>query len=183
MKKNTAILIGVAVIIVLVVGGFALFHKSDNKTPATTTSSAAQKTTASTADNAVFVTKNDSALGAYLADPSGKPLYTYDKDAANTSNCTGSCLSNWPAYQATSSSASLPSGVSTIKRTDNGQTQYTYNGMPLYYFTGDTAGNVTGNGVEIFTVAKPASSSSSSTSPSSNPSTQQDTGSSSPYNY
>lgn len=103
----------------------------------------------------VITTKTDPTLGNYLADANGKALYTYGQDSADTSNCTGSCLAVWPAYKATSSSASLPANVGTFTRAD-GTVQYTYKKMPLYYYTGDTAaGQVTGDGVNGFSVAKP----------------------------
>jgi len=103
----------------------------------------------------VITTKTDPTLGSYLADPNGKTLYTYNQDTANTSNCSGSCLAVWPAYKADSSSASLPTNVGTITHSD-GTVQYTYKKLPLYYYTGDTAaGQVTGNGVNGFSVAKP----------------------------
>jgi predicted lipoprotein with Yx(FWY)xxD motif len=53
------------------------------------------------------------------------------------------------------STTGLPANISTIKRSDNGQIQYTYKGMPLYYFASDTKGQVTGNAVSGFYVAKP----------------------------
>lgn len=121
---------------------------------------AAKKTNTKTpapapAASQVVQTKTDSKLGKYLADGSGKTLYTYDKDTANTSTCTGDCLTTWPTYKATSSSASLPANVGTLTRSD-GTVQYTYKKMPLYYFTGDSsAGQVTGDGVDGFSVAKP----------------------------
>ncbi|HXY18096.1 MAG TPA: hypothetical protein VEH48_01590, partial [Candidatus Nitrosopolaris sp.] len=103
----------------------------------------------------VIQTKTDPTLGQYLATSDGMPLYTYKLDTSGVSNCTGSCLSNWPAYTATSSVGNLPANVSTLKRTDDGSIQYTYKGLPLYTFTSDSAGNVTGDGIENFQVAKP----------------------------
>jgi predicted lipoprotein with Yx(FWY)xxD motif len=167
MNKNTRIVIGVVTAVVVVVAGFALFHKS-NKPASTATNSSNQNqnnnVNAPAVNNAVLTTKTDSTLGQYLADTSGKPLYTYNADTSGKSNCTGSCLANWPAYQAKGSTANLPSGVAVITRADNGQKQYTYNGMPLYYFTADTNSKPTGNGVEDFAIAKPAAASSSSPS-------------------
>lgn len=184
MKKNSSLIIGVIVVIVVIVGGYMLLHKSNT----TTTNNSASQNNAPAVNNAVLITKTDSKVGQYLADPSGKALYTYASDSAGVSKCTGSCLANWPAYQDKGATTGLPAGVGTIKRSDNGQTQYTYQGMPLYYFTGDSAGQVTGNGVESFSVAKPAaaSSSQSSSTPSSSSSPAQSTQSnsnSSGYNY
>jgi predicted lipoprotein with Yx(FWY)xxD motif len=181
--KNT--IIGVVILIILIVGGIAIFHKSPSGTNNSSTSSnnQASQAKAPAVNNAVVLTKTSSSLGQYLTDPSGKALYTYNADASGVSNCTGSCLSNWPAYQDTGATTGLPAGISTIKRTDNGQMQYTYNGMPLYYFTGDTGTQVTGNGVENFSVAKPPTgSSSTSSSPSSSSSSSSNNSSSgNPY--
>ena len=187
MKKSSSVLIAEIVVIVVVAGGYALMHKSNNKTTSTTQTTT--KSSAPAVNNAVLITKTDSKIGQYLADPSGKALYTYDADTSGVSNCTGSCLANWPAYQDTGSTANLPAGVGTIKRSDNGQTQYTYNGKPLYYFASDGSGKVTGNGVENFSVAKPAAASSSSSqsssgsSSSSSSSTGNSSSSSSAYPY
>jgi predicted lipoprotein with Yx(FWY)xxD motif len=182
MKKSNSVIIAVIIMVVLVVGGFAIFHKSSK----TTAPKTAAKSTAAAINNAVLTTKTDSTVGQYLADPSGKALYTYAADSSGVSNCTGSCLTNWPVYQDKGSTTTLPTGVSTIKRTDNGQTQYTYNGMPLYYFSSDSVGHVTGNGVDNFQIAKPsaaASSSQSTSNPSSSTSSQSSSNTSSGYNY
>jgi predicted lipoprotein with Yx(FWY)xxD motif len=180
MKKSNSIIIGVIVLIVLAGAGYAIFHKSPKSAPATASNSTAS--TAPAVNNAVLITKTSSSVGQYLADPSGKALYTYNSDSSGVSNCSGSCLANWPAYQDTGSTTNLPTGVSTITRSDNGQVQYTYMGMPLYYFSSDSQGQVTGNGVENFTAAKPSSSATTqpttSTQPASTPSSSSSTPSS-----
>jgi len=169
MKKNSSVLVGLLVVMIIAIGGFLLLHNSSQPKP----SSSSAKSTAPAVNNAVLLTKTDSSLGQYLATPDGMPLYTYDKDASGVSNCTGSCLAAWPAYQNTGSTSGLPDGVGTIKRSDNGQLQYTYHGMPLYTFVSDSKGHVTGEGVDSFRLAKPsASPSSSSTSAPSNSSSQ-----------
>jgi predicted lipoprotein with Yx(FWY)xxD motif len=114
-------------------------------------------------NNAVLTTKTASSIGNYLADPNGRALYTYNADTPGVSNCTGGCLAAWPAYQDKGSTTGLPTGVGTIKRSDNGEIQYTYQGLPLYYFINDSGGTVTGNGVENFRVAMPASAPQSAT--------------------
>jgi predicted lipoprotein with Yx(FWY)xxD motif len=151
MKKNPSMIIGIIIVIVLVAGGYAIFHKSNK-----TTGTSATKSSVAPVNNAVFTTKSNASLGQYLVAANGMALYTYGGDTSGVSNVSGSLLSSWPAYQDTGSTTNLPTGVSTIKRTDNGQTQYTYNGMPLYFFSSDSAGQVTGDGVSNFSVAKPA---------------------------
>jgi predicted lipoprotein with Yx(FWY)xxD motif len=98
--------------------------------------------------------KTASNVGSYLADANGMALYTYGADTAGKSICTGSCLTNWPIYAATNAPATLPAHVTVITRAD-GHKQYAYNNMPLYTFTGDTAGSVSGNNIDNFHVAKP----------------------------
>lgn len=169
MRKSALLVIAIIVIVVLAAGGYFLLRKPASMSPANTPTNSNQH--AQTAGNAVFVTKTDPTLGQYLADPSGRTLYTYGGDSQGVSNCTGSCLANWPAYQDKGATTGLPSGVSTITRSDNRQVQFTYNGMPLYYFTGDSAGKVTGNGIENFKVAMPAT---SAPSPSPNSNTSPD---------
>jgi predicted lipoprotein with Yx(FWY)xxD motif len=170
MKKRNSIIVAVIIVIILAVGAFAyLYRYMPSKTTSTTTTSQAN---VPAVNNSVLNTKTDTALGQYLTDPSGKPLYTYNADSAAKSNCTGSCLANWPAYQATGSITNLPDGVATITRTDNNQTQYTYKGKPLYYFVSDSQGHVTGDGIENFSVAKPAATTTPQATPSTQPSSQ-----------
>ena len=81
----------------------------------------------------------------------GMTLYYDDQESGGTIVCTDSCASIWPPLLLPSG-ASAPkagSGVDaskfgTIDRPDGG-TQVTYAGMPLYLFTGDTAGQATGS--------------------------------------
>ena len=69
-----------------------------------------------------------------LADAAGRSVYTFDKDEASKSNCTGGCLSIWPAFVA--KAEATPKGEFGIMEA-NGVRQWTVNGKPLYYFAGD----------------------------------------------
>lgn len=163
------VIIGVIIVIIVVVG-IVLGLRGSSNSPATTSNTTTQTTNGTkqpAVNNAVLTTKTDPTLGKYLADPSGNPLYTFNADTKGMSNCTGSCLAEWPAYQDKGSTMNLPAGVSTIKRTDNGQIQFTFNGMPLYFFVKDRDGQATGNGVDNFSIAKPAATSVSQQSPAS----------------
>jgi predicted lipoprotein with Yx(FWY)xxD motif len=163
MKKA---IIAIIALIIIAGGAYAIFHESSgpaandgsksagSNRPAQTAKTSGQDDTAAV-NNAVLTTKTNPSLGQYLTDPDSKALYTYNADTKGVSNCTGSCLSAWPAYVDEGSTTGLPAGVDTIKRTDNGQIQYTYKGLPLYYFVSDSPGQVTGDGVENFSVAKP----------------------------
>lgn len=149
MNKRSNILVVILVVIVLAGGGYLLFHKSKTSNNSSTTNSTA------VVNNTVLTTKSASGQGEYLADVNDHPLYTYGGDTSGTSNCDGSCLASWPAYQDNGATTGLPSGVGTIKRKDTGQTQFTYHGMPLYTFVGDNNGQATGNGLSNFSLARP----------------------------
>lgn len=67
----------------------------------------------------------------------GFTLYTFDNDTAGVSNCTGGCLTNWPALIAHAGAVATPP-YSLITR-GSGEKQWALNGMPLYFYVGDTA--------------------------------------------
>jgi predicted lipoprotein with Yx(FWY)xxD motif len=152
-KKNTWIGSIIIILIIVVVGGFLIFHKSSK--PATTSSNQSTTNSSTTAvNNDIVKTKTASGIGQYLANSNGAALYTYSGDTKGVSNCTGSCADDWPPYSPSSSSATLPANITIITRSD-GSMQYAYKGQPLYTFASDPSGQVTGNGVGGFSVAKP----------------------------
>jgi predicted lipoprotein with Yx(FWY)xxD motif len=156
-KKSPVVPIVIAAVVIVVIVAVVLGlsgNKANSNNKATKTPSHASAS-APSINNAVVITKNLAGIGAYLAEPNGYALYTYNSDRPGVSNCTGSCLSIWPAYQDKGSTTNLPAGIGTIKRADNGEIQYTYKGMPLYTFVSDKPDQVTGNGVAGFSVARP----------------------------
>jgi predicted lipoprotein with Yx(FWY)xxD motif len=90
-------------------------------------------------------------LGTVLVDGNGMTLYLFENDTGMSSTCTGTCASTWPALT-TSGDAKATSGadasmLGTTTR-DDGSTQVTYNGHPLYLYSGDTAaGQANGQGI------------------------------------
>lgn len=100
------------------------------------------------------------SLGAVLVGPRGLTLYVHRGDTATSSTCTGGCAAAWPPLAvAAGGKATAGMGVTgrlgTLKRPD-GKTQVTYDGKPLYGWQGDAKpGDVTGQGVGGFMVAKP----------------------------
>lgn len=82
-----------------------------------------------------------------LTNAKGFTLYSFAPDTATKSACNGACATAWPPQTAL---AAVTSPYATIKRSD-GSAQLTFNGHPLYTFTGDTApGTASGNGVSAF---------------------------------
>jgi predicted lipoprotein with Yx(FWY)xxD motif len=92
-------------------------------------------------------------FGQALVDGQGRALYLFTDDTQNgtASACTGSCATTWPPL-ASQGSPQAGDGVdatklATITR-DDGTMQVTYNGWPLYTFSGDTTpGSATGQGM------------------------------------
>ena len=81
-------------------------------------------------------------LGKILVDGQGRTLYLWEADTGTASTCSGACASAWPPLT-TEGQPVAGQGVSaaelgTTKRHD-GTTEVTYNGHPLYTFSGDSA--------------------------------------------
>ncbi len=118
-----------------------------------------------------FSTTTNSMTQTYLTGKDGMALYTFDKDAINSSVCygtpdampLGSCEARWPVFYS-ADLGNLPEGTiasdfGTIDRDiakalkdDNGKPlatkQTTYKGLPLYYWFKDAkAGDTTGDWV------------------------------------
>ncbi len=95
--------------------------------------------------------KNDPKLGDFLTDSKGMTLYLFTQDTPGVSNCTGKCLTYWPALVApgaVTAASGVMGKLDVITRSDDGSKQVTYNGYPLYYFIKDKApGDTTGQGV------------------------------------
>jgi len=96
----------------------------------------------------ITVTQNKT-WGATLTLKNGRTLYRLTKDSTNKSVCTGMCATIWtPVLLATGQKTPVGSGVSHLGSFTraNGTHQVTYEGIPVYTFTGDKkAGQVTGN--------------------------------------
>jgi len=91
------------------------------------------------------------SLGSTLVDGTGRTLYLFENDTSSASTCTGACAGTWPALT-TSGAPTAGSGVDasmlgTTTR-DDGTTQVTYNGHPVYRYAGDSAaGDTKGEGI------------------------------------
>jgi predicted lipoprotein with Yx(FWY)xxD motif len=116
-------------------------------------SAAASPAGSTAAGQAVEVTVvTDATLGAYLAGVDGKSLYVLSTDSAGKSTCSGDCAANWPPFTLGSggtvkAGTGVTATIATFTR-DDGTTQVTINGKPLYYFSGDTAaGQTNGQGI------------------------------------
>jgi predicted lipoprotein with Yx(FWY)xxD motif len=110
--------------------------------------SPASSTTSSPAAAAAGTVKTAQIAGVtVLTNSTGFTLYSFAPDTPTTSKCNGTCAQNWPPLKGPVTAAGLTGTFGTIKRSD-GSTQATFDGHPLYTFSGDTApGQAKGNGL------------------------------------
>ncbi len=98
--------------------------------------------------NLMLGTDQNNVLGTYLIGYTGMTLYTYEHDTGASSTCYYQCAQTWPPYIVSPSDHGNfqygvnPLKVSIITRAD-GTLQVTYDGHPLYFYSGDTTGNST----------------------------------------
>jgi predicted lipoprotein with Yx(FWY)xxD motif len=117
------------------------------------TSADAMKKDDSMAAHGATATVVDSQFGRIVADKKGQALYLFDKEHSPRSECYGECADAWPPFLTTGkpkAGAGASTGLlGTTKRRD-GKLQVTYGGHPLYYFQGDSPGNVLCHDVDEF---------------------------------
>ena len=128
---------------------FALVGAAGGSAMAAATSSFASS------NGTIDVVKTGS-LGTVLVAANGHTLYRYTVDGKNVNRCSNvpACNAYWPALLVkTGTKPTVGSGVSaklvgTISA-GHGMRQVTYDGYPLYFFSGDkTAGQTNGQGFE-----------------------------------
>ena len=94
----------------------------------------------------------DTGLGTGLVAANGMTLYMFMPDAQGDPTCTADCAQAWPPLTV-DDGAEVTAGdgvdaalLGTATHPEAG-TQVTYNGWPLYYFSGDSApGDTNGQG-------------------------------------
>jgi predicted lipoprotein with Yx(FWY)xxD motif len=136
--------------------GTATTPAAPTTTAAVTTTAAAVTTTAAAATTtsaaAATVKVSDSKYGKVLTDDKGNTLYSFSKDEKSKSNCTGTCAATWPVYAPAAITAGAGIDGTKLASFDNaGKKQLTLDGVPLYYYAGDTkAGDTNGQGIGGF---------------------------------
>jgi predicted lipoprotein with Yx(FWY)xxD motif len=144
------------------VAAIAAACSSAGATP--TPSAAGQPSSAAGASGTVYTVAvhEGGAMGAWLTGKDGKSLYMLTKDSPGKSTCTGGCATNWPPFtlgagETVVAGAGVTGSLSTIKR-DDGTDQVAINGLPLYYFSGDSgAGQSNGEGFNgVWFLASPS---------------------------
>ena len=143
MKRLITASAGVGAVAALVAGCGSSSGKASNPPPSSSSAPAASSA----------LHAQSSKYGQILVDGSGRTLYLLTADTSSQSTCYSACAGVWHPDTTTgppASSGVTASMVGTTARTDN-TTQVTYNGHPLYTYTGDAkSGDVNGQGIATF---------------------------------
>jgi predicted lipoprotein with Yx(FWY)xxD motif len=142
---------GVALLVAACSTGSSSTGAAGGSSPAGAPSSSAA---ASGGSGSTVITTVSSSAGTFLTTRSGHAVYLWSKDGNGMSACTGACAGMWPPVTATgtvTASGGAKSGdLGTITRSD-GTKQVTYDGHPLYFFSGDSGpGMASGQGNDGF---------------------------------
>ena len=83
-----------------------------------------------------------------------RPIYSFDNDRREESNCEAVCAMTWQPVTAPST-ATMVGDWKAIERTDKSK-QWAYKGKPVYTYARDRPGQITGDGVDgLWHVVKP----------------------------
>jgi predicted lipoprotein with Yx(FWY)xxD motif len=110
--------------------------------------------------SSTIVTSTVGGVAILVAGSNGMSLYEFASDTAGNgkSACTGTCATTWPPLTVASGTTPTVTGASgalaTLTR-DDGTTQVTYAGHPLYFYSGDSAPGDTNGNYPGWSTAKP----------------------------
>jgi predicted lipoprotein with Yx(FWY)xxD motif len=106
------------------------------------------------------VAVEDSDLGQIVVDAEGKTLYVFLADEGTESTCYDDCEAAWPPLTVDGDPAAgegIDGSLLGATEREDGSTQVTLDGHPLYYFGSDeTADDINGQGVgDVWFVVSP----------------------------
>jgi predicted lipoprotein with Yx(FWY)xxD motif len=122
-------------------------------TPSTDATATTAAASGAAAGSGAVMVADSAELGKILVASNGMTLYLYMPDKQGAPTCAGSCAAAWPAAtvaDASAATAGAGADASLIGTATNPEagTQLTYNGWPLYFFSGDKApGDAKGQGM------------------------------------
>jgi predicted lipoprotein with Yx(FWY)xxD motif len=95
----------------------------------------------------------DSQYGSILFDADQQAIYLFDKESSDTSECYGDCAEAWPPVLTDGepqAGSGIEQGLLDTTERDDGSTQVTYDGHPLYYYAHEEPGQVLCHNVSEF---------------------------------
>jgi predicted lipoprotein with Yx(FWY)xxD motif len=159
VSKRTKLVAGVggalgAAVVVAACSSGASSSAAAPAAPAASPAGGSSSSAGASSSGGTVITTAKSSGGTVLASSSGRAVYLWAKDTGDMSNCNGACAGAWPPVTttgtATASGGAQASDIGTITRSD-GTKQVTYDGHPLYYFSGDSGpGTASGQGSDAF---------------------------------
>ena len=114
---------------------------------------AALAAVANASSPSTVVTTAHTSLGTVLVTSAGKTLYLDTSDKPPKFACTGGCLKAWPPLKAVGTVKAAGSAKASLLGTVKGPSgkTVTYNGHPLYTYSGDTkTGETTSQNLKLF---------------------------------
>jgi predicted lipoprotein with Yx(FWY)xxD motif len=115
---------------------------------------AADPTASAASSGPATIATKKTKLGTILVDSQGRTLYLWVADKGGKSVCNGGCAQAWPPVLtkgAPKAGGGVKANLLGTTRRDDGKTEVTYKGHPLYTFVEDRApGDTTGQGSDGF---------------------------------
>jgi predicted lipoprotein with Yx(FWY)xxD motif len=148
MRRPLSLVLGASAVAAVVAG-------CGGGSPASTTAAGYGASAAPAAAVGAKVATRTTRLGRVLVDGRGRTLYLFEKDKGTASACDGACASVWPPVTIRAGKGRAGTGVRAARlgttRRDDGRTELTYAGHPLYTYAGDTrVGDVKGQALDQF---------------------------------
>jgi predicted lipoprotein with Yx(FWY)xxD motif len=103
--------------------------------------------------NGTTITTGSSQFGTALFDGDQRAVYYFDKEKGSESECYGECAAAWPPVLTDGdpqSDGDASQGLLGTTERDDGKTQVTYDGRPLYYYVDDPKGQILCHNVDEF---------------------------------
>ena len=101
--------------------------------------------TSAPAAGGIAITTAGSDFGTMLFDQAGQAIYLFDRETAGRPDCYGDCAIAWPPVLTTGNPQAAGDVrnelLGTVQR-DDGSTQVTYAGHPLYFYAHEGPGQV-----------------------------------------
>ncbi len=114
---------------------------------------AAMKKDKAAAGSGTEITVGDSEFGPMLFDSNKQAIYIFENDSKGKTVCYDECAEAWPPVLTKgdpNAAGVVESGLLGTTERDDGTTQVTYDGQPLYYYVDDPVGEVLCHNVEEF---------------------------------
>ena len=101
----------------------------------------------------ITIATSDSQFGPILFDGERRAIYYFDKETSEKSECYGACAEAWPPVLTDGepgTGGEAESNLLGTSKREDGSTQVTYAGRPLYYYVDDPPGQALCHNVDEF---------------------------------